>query len=322
MAEFPKTVGASDYKFDVAFSFLKNDEGLAVRLGDLVQDRLRTFIYSKKQEDLAGRDGEETFSGVFGRDARLVVILYREAWGSTSWTRIERDAIRNRAFDKGYDFTLWIPLDKPPRTPDYVPKTRLWGDIDTFGENGIAAVIVKQAIELGAAAQPETLEQKTARYKRAADAEERRQRFHGPSDGVMRARAEAGAIVAQVGKWAEAARTQFSLEVKALGQQGLMVICRDDGRRRATTLVLGWRQPITNSTQDSELDVQIYDGIPPGPGYFTFEEARLLSRHKFYSDLSPGDEVIWRKTRMAGDAMSAGAVSDFAVENYLKALAR
>ena len=98
MAELPTTAGASDYKFDVAFSFLKEDEGLAVRLGDLIQDRLRTFIYSKKQEYLAGRDGEETFNAAFGRDARLVVILYREAWGSTSWTRIERDAIRNRAF--------------------------------------------------------------------------------------------------------------------------------------------------------------------------------------------------------------------------------
>ena len=64
------------YKYEVAFSFLAQDEVLATELNDLLQDRLSTFIYSKRQEELAGTDGEETFNNVFGKQARLVVVLY------------------------------------------------------------------------------------------------------------------------------------------------------------------------------------------------------------------------------------------------------
>lgn len=66
------TMEPSDYKYDVAFSFLAEDEELATELNDLLQDRLRTFLYWKKQGEIAGTDGEKSFNNVFGRDARLV----------------------------------------------------------------------------------------------------------------------------------------------------------------------------------------------------------------------------------------------------------
>jgi ssDNA-binding replication factor A large subunit len=54
------------FEFDVAFSFLAQDEGLATRLNDLLQGRVRTFIYSERQKELAGKDGEQVFGSVFG----------------------------------------------------------------------------------------------------------------------------------------------------------------------------------------------------------------------------------------------------------------
>ena len=81
-----------DFEFDVALSFLAKDEPLALRLADLIRERLRTFIYSKEQEQLAGRDGEEKFAQVFGRGARIVVVLHRQGWGTTPWTRVEMRA--------------------------------------------------------------------------------------------------------------------------------------------------------------------------------------------------------------------------------------
>ena len=107
----------TEFKYDVAFSFCEEDEADATRLNDLLQDRLSTFLYSKKQEALAGTDGEETFSRVFAEEARVVVIFHRAKWGTTPWTRIEETAIRNRAFQKGYDFTLFIPREEPPKMP-------------------------------------------------------------------------------------------------------------------------------------------------------------------------------------------------------------
>lgn len=74
------------FKFDVAFSFVAKDEDLATGINDLLQDRLSTFLYSKQQEGLVGTDGEQTFSDVFGKQARVVVVLYRKEWGQTRWT--------------------------------------------------------------------------------------------------------------------------------------------------------------------------------------------------------------------------------------------
>ena len=133
------------FKFDVAFSFVAKDEDLATGINDLLQDRLSTFLYSKQQEGLVGTDGEQTFSDVFGKQARVVVVLYRKEWGQTRWTRIEETAIKGRAFDEGYDFTLFIPLDDTHEVPKWLPKTRIWFDLARWGTSGAAAVVEQKA---------------------------------------------------------------------------------------------------------------------------------------------------------------------------------
>jgi hypothetical protein len=76
-------VDSPDFKYDVAFLFLVRDESLAVQLCDLLKGRCRTFLYSdaERQTLLAGRDGEEVLSKVYGKESRIVVILYRTGWG-------------------------------------------------------------------------------------------------------------------------------------------------------------------------------------------------------------------------------------------------
>jgi hypothetical protein len=55
-----------DFEYDVAFSFLAQDESVAAELNDALCERVKTFLYSKRQEQLAGTDGEKTFNAVFG----------------------------------------------------------------------------------------------------------------------------------------------------------------------------------------------------------------------------------------------------------------
>jgi hypothetical protein len=45
---------AGDYKYDVAFSFLADDEPLAVEIADRIRDRVGVFIYSESQKGLIG----------------------------------------------------------------------------------------------------------------------------------------------------------------------------------------------------------------------------------------------------------------------------
>ena len=74
---------ASDYKYAVAISFLSQDEPLALELYGRLSQQLAVFVYSKKQEDLAGTNGIDSFRVAFGSQARLIVVLYRDGWGET-----------------------------------------------------------------------------------------------------------------------------------------------------------------------------------------------------------------------------------------------
>ena len=151
-------MSADNYKYDVAFSFLAQDEAFAMQLNDLLQDRVTTFLYSRRQGELAGTDGEKTFNLVFGEQARLVVVLYREGWGETPWTRIEETAIRNRAFDHGYDFVKFIPLDDKPSVPKWLPRTQLWVGLKRWGISGAASVIEARIQELGGETHEESVD--------------------------------------------------------------------------------------------------------------------------------------------------------------------
>jgi hypothetical protein len=101
-----KEIMSGPYKYDLAISFLADDEGLALEIADRISERLAAdvFVYSNRQDELVGRDGLETFSGVFGTQSRVAAVLHREGWGHTLWTRVEETAIKNRAFHEGFDF--------------------------------------------------------------------------------------------------------------------------------------------------------------------------------------------------------------------------
>jgi hypothetical protein len=163
------------FAYDVAFSFVAMDEGVATQLNDLLSPRLKTFIYSERQRDIAGTDGQESFSKVYGRSARIVVILFRPQWGETPWTRIERDAIKNRSLEEGWDFTTFVPTVEQPQMPPWLPKTRLYVGLQRWGVQAAAAVIEARVAERGGNPRDETVEERAARFARAADLRQRQE---------------------------------------------------------------------------------------------------------------------------------------------------
>src|ERR1017187_8158044 len=165
------------YEYDVAFSFLAQDEPIAVQLNDLLQSRLRTFVYSGRQDEVAGTDGEKTFNAVFGEQSRLVVVLYRNGWGQTPWTRIEETAIRNRAFDQGYDFVKFVPLDENLSVPKWLPRTQLWLGLKRWGAAGAVSVIEARVQELGGEPHEESVQERAARFERSRKFSEERRQF-------------------------------------------------------------------------------------------------------------------------------------------------
>ena len=109
------------FEYDAAFSFLERDQATALAMADRLRDRYKVFLYSEHQDRLAGADGEAELNKIFGEESRLVVVLYRNGWGESDWTRVEKTAIRNRMHGANPEaFLLVMPLDGT--APQWLPK--------------------------------------------------------------------------------------------------------------------------------------------------------------------------------------------------------
>jgi hypothetical protein len=251
----------ADFQYDIAFSFTKEGEGIATQISDRLGDRYRTFLYSKAQEKLVGTDGEDTFSAVFKEQARSVAVLLRPEWGSTPWTRIELTAIKNRAFDQGYDFATFIVTEPETPIPTWLPRTRIWYDLQRFGLDGAAAVLAARIAERGGVAVEETLADRAARLGRAQKFDREKKAFAASEEGV---------------KASHAAYLRLLSDIKANSDTLTRIGCRIQERvYDSTTMVVGsgvvltlrYECHYTNSLDGAKLAAKFFDGVPPLPGY-------------------------------------------------------
>jgi hypothetical protein len=279
----------NSFKYDVAFSFLAQDESIATELNDLLQDRLNTFLYSKRQGEIAGTDGEETFNRVFSDESRTVVVLYRSNWGETLWTRIEKNAIRNRAYEHGYDFALFIPLDEPPTSPKWLPKTRLWIGLKRWGPQGAASVIEARVQEQGGEPHEENVQERAARLERSIKFAERRDKFLNSFEGVDLANKEFDFLHKELQHLVMGIRDSINLNVKRVNEQivvlGLAFL----------SLKLYWKCRYTNSLDKAELVLEIWEGHPPLPGIINFDNRKLNSL-TFKFGITPSETYVWHQS--------------------------
>src|SRR5690349_15489334 len=96
-------------------------------------------------------------------DARVVVILYREPWGQTDWTRIEETAITDRCLKKGWQSLLFVQLDDESAIPQWLPHTHIRFKLKDYGvDEAVGAVKLRVQEQGGIIEQPDAL----ARAKR------------------------------------------------------------------------------------------------------------------------------------------------------------
>lgn len=301
----------ADYKYEVAFSFLKEDEILALQLNDLLQDRIATFIYSKKQEEIAGTDGEETFNRVFGEESRIVVVLYREKWGKTPWTKIEETAIRNRAFEEGYDFTVFIPLDIPPSVPKWLPKTQIWANLDKYGIDGAANIIETKVQQVGGTTREESLEDRATRIKREMDFEKEKEQFLSSSPGVKAANEDVEKIVetmiTQINNISSKTQIKFRTEQNKKNEDRWVEIHSD-----THCISVDWHYHYANNLQDSHLDVELWkDGRPrEGRDFYPYALPRNILKKKFVFDRVLSENV-WKSGK---EVFSSKKLAEYCVK--------
>jgi len=286
------TESSAQFEYDVAFSFLADDQTSALQLGDMLSDRYRTFVFPKEQEKLVATDGQESFTEIFGKTARCVVVLYRNGWGTTPWTRTEQTAIQNRALQDGWQFLLFIKLDPVATMPRWLPHSYIWHDFERCGPVGAAGAISALIQREGGTAHAETLAQKAARTKRAMEYQDRRRQFMRSYEGVNAAKANVGALwsaiedrVKVIGETISvtAKRSRMTHEFCVLGTHLGLMLC--------------WHNHVANDISDGYLEVTHWSGHPPIAGaMYPFDRPTRLQAWRYEFDLTEADAHVWRPT--------------------------
>jgi hypothetical protein len=302
------------FDYDVAFSFLAADEGIAVTINDLLQSRLRTFIYSERQKELAGKDGETVFNSVFGQKSRFVVILYRPAWGETPWTRVEKIAIQNRTLEEGHDFLMCAPLDTPPIPPKWLPKARIWIGLDRWGPEGAAAVIEARVQELGGKPVIESVATRAARLNRSRQFDGLRERFLSTEEGVKAATAAYEQLRTRTESLvSETAAAESTLNgLKAALVRGEFVVF---GLGPACTI--RWENMYANTLQHASLLIEFCSRLPAHLSQVPWGKHRTLQKSKLSFGLVPPDRQCWIAPNWQRKQFDSDELAEELVKRYL-----
>lgn len=285
---------SQEYKYDVAISFLEEDEQIAIEIADRLGDRVGVdvFVYSKRQNDLVGKDGLEAFSGLFGEQSRVVVILHRDGWGQTPWTRVEENAIKNRGFDQGWDFLLLIRLDKSA-IPKWLPKTRIWFAFDQYGINGAASAIETVVQQEGGDVRADTAVDFAGRIARGMNFERERVSWYSSERGIADAISEPKALLEELAKLATEIQEKHSALGLAIEAAADSVVVRSAGY----SLVLGWsRGNIINTLSGSYLFAKLFSGsISERPYFFPEKDPKEIAVTRYDPDIDRTLAPGWRE---------------------------
>jgi hypothetical protein len=277
------------FEYDVAFSFLAKDEHLAIALSDLLSDRYGTFVYSKHQEKLVGTDGQEAFGQVFGETARTVVVLYRDGWGSTPWTRTEETLIKNRTMRDGWDFLLVIRI-APATLPKWLPHSYIWHDFERFGPNGAASVISALIQRTGGEPGVESLEKKAERVRRMVDFEASRRKFLNSTEAVSAAREAVQEIMRLIEAKCDQLSGSFSFQPKRSPSPNEIAVLG-----QGSAGMLQWCGKYSNTLDHAYLEMSYWRGHPPLWGVHYIErEPPKLKAMRFTFDITPAGSCFWK----------------------------
>lgn len=287
------------FEYDVAFSFLGNDAKVAERISGLLQAKYRTFVFTEQQKEVAFRDGLETFRSVFQDKARCVAVLFREGWGTTKWTKIEEDLIKDRAVNKGkgWDFLLFINLDPKVKVPAWLPASYIWQDYPEYRADGAAGAIGLVIQRGHGKPRVETIEEKALRTRQALAHEERRERFRGMDARFQTARVEVPKLFSVLDGKCTAIKASVPMTTRRFGNT--LYVLHD-----LASMEVQWKHGGFDSLKGSDLRVSYWTGKPLLPGQrrinvLGLPEPTIFRFLRFALDLSVDNDPIW--TPLNGD---------------------
>ncbi|MBA4376980.1 MAG: hypothetical protein C0401_12530 [Anaerolinea sp.] len=312
----------NQYKHDVAISFLSQDEPIALDLHSRLSLNFNVFVYSKKQEELAGSEGIETFRKAFRSESRMVVVLYRDGWGSTPWTRIEEGAITDRFLKEGWNWLLFIMLDSKSTPPPWLPETRIRLYLEDYGiEQAVGAIKVRLQ-EIGSQIQKETALKRAKIIEGQIAFRAEKEKLFSSNEGVKIFENEFSIINQEILKIVD----EISKDIK-----GIDIQCGSDRNHCVVTsglvsIAVNWRPRYANDLHDSPLKILEFNGrilLPNERGRFmvAFDPIKL-SFYEFEPDMTSDMKGGWRAKFRDRRYFTSIELADFAMKVLLNLIDR
>jgi len=258
-----------EHKYDVAISFLSEDQELACTIQDALSSGLEVFLYTHRQDKIAGTDGLESFRAVFRQEARIVVILYRDGWGQTPWTQVEKQAITDRFLDEGPGFLFVVMLNTTSTPPLWLPHTLIRFNLSDYSVEQAVGAIQYRAQEAGSVIRRETIADRARRSQQVTEFAQETQHLRYSDDGVKAVREAALNFVAHASQLVEEANRAAS----GLGLEFGSNDCDVAIRSQNLSLHAHWaHNPFAVSIDKSPLKVTLFNG----PIFLPVERKLLL----------------------------------------------
>jgi len=243
-------------KYDVAISFLSQDEKTARAINDKLAEGLRVFFYPGKQDELAGTDGLESMRKPFFDDSRVTVVLYREPWGKTPWTRVEETAIKEGCLAHGWQRLFFIVLNRESAIPIWLPQNHIRFNYADFGLDQAVGAIKARVQENGGQQMSLTPTRRAEMFKAEELYRHDKGRMNSP-EGIQRILDSVSDLFCEIERQCEAVKGEGMIQMRC----GIEFIERNRVQWCGITddrvgLTVSWNQFYTNSLAHSGLVVR------------------------------------------------------------------
>ena len=278
------------------------------------------FFYPRNQEELAGTDGLESMRKPFFNDSRVMVVLYREPWGKTPWTRVEETAIKDGCLEYGWERLFFIVLDRKSPIPLWLPKTLVRLNYEDFGLEQAVGAIKARVQENGGECSPITPTKRAEIYK--ADERYRQDKLRmNSSEGLESIFQSVAALFTDIEKHCAEITAQRSMQIRC-GK-----ILQEGNANQSCTLTNGnvgmavsWYQRFSNTLDNSGLVVCEFNGgliLPTdvGQSVYLVKPQKLLET-RYAPELSRAREFGW-KVNGASDFISSADLAEQCVIQFV-----
>jgi hypothetical protein len=291
-------------------SFFARDIGIARELSERLGESLSVFFIERTEDELPVRDGDKVLRTPF-LEARLIVILLRAGYGEGQWTGVERTAIAEACLGQGYRNLLVVRME-PMADAKWIAVPHLSLDLDSFPIEQLVGAIKMRAIELGARAQPMTVEKRAEiRLANEAYEAERKRVRTGPS-GLQRFQQELLVLFGEVARKCTAL-ADSNIGIEQNHSESRCVI-----RGRLASLAIFWRSGY-GTVESQKLIVEEYKArmaLPNERWIFIDARPSPADAGQYELDLSRTRSLVWTTTG-AGGQYSSTVLADRLVVQFL-----